>query len=83
MLIRVLERPKRGVIDYCYVVVNVSRVFYDCSLSYSNIKYAIIHFFAQYINIYIYIYGVSFFLHNCPLLIPLHNTAVLIKICRF
>ena len=24
-----------------------------------------------------------FFLHNCQLLIPLHNTAVLIKICRF
>ena len=24
-----------------------------------------------------------FFLHNCPLLIPLHNTAVLIKICHF
>ena len=23
------------------------------------------------------------FLHNCPLLISLHNTAVLIKICRF
>ena len=33
--------------------------------------------------IYIYIYSVLFFLHNCPLLIPLHNTAVLIKICRF
>ena len=33
--------------------------------------------------IYIYIYSVSFFLHNCPLLIPLHNTAVLIKICNF
>ena len=27
--------------------------------------------------------SVLFFLHNCPLLIPLHNTAVLIKICRF
>ena len=27
--------------------------------------------------------NVLFFLHNCPLLIPLHNTAVLIKICRF
>ena len=26
--------------------------------------------------------SVLFFLHNCPLLIPLH-TAVLIKICRF
>ena len=24
-----------------------------------------------------------FFLHNCPLLIPLYNTAVLIIICRF
>ena len=24
-----------------------------------------------------------FFLHNCPLLIPLYNTAVLINICRF
>ena len=35
------------------------------------------------IYIYIYIYSVSFFLHNCPLLIQLHNTAVLIKICRF
>ena len=32
---------------------------------------------------HIYIYSVLFFLHNCPLLIPLHNTAVLIKICRF
>ena len=32
---------------------------------------------------YIYIYSVLFFLHNCPLLIPLHNTEVLIKICRF
>ena len=27
-------------------------------------------------------YSVLFFIHNCPLLIPLHNTAVLIKICR-
>ena len=27
--------------------------------------------------------SVLFLLHNCPLLIPLHNTAVLIKICRF
>ena len=35
-----------------------------------------------YIYIYIYIYSVLLFLHNCPLLIPLHNTAVLIKICR-
>ena len=35
------------------------------------------------VHICIYIYSVSFFLHNCPLLIPLHNTAVLIKICRF
>ena len=32
---------------------------------------------------YIYIYSVLLILHNCPLLIPLHNTAVLIKICRF
>ena len=32
---------------------------------------------------YIYIYILLFFLHICPLLIPLHNTAVLIKICRF
>ena len=30
-----------------------------------------------------FIYIVLFFLHNCPLLIPLHNTAVHIKICRF
>ena len=29
------------------------------------------------------VYSVLFFLHNCPLLIPLRNTAVLIKICRF
>ena len=35
------------------------------------------------ICIYAYIYVVLVFLHNCPLLIPLHNTAVLIKICRF
>ena len=35
------------------------------------------------IYVYIYIYSDLFFLHNCPLLIPLHNTAVLIKICRF
>ena len=34
-------------------------------------------------TIYIYKYSVLFFLHICPLLIPLHNTAVLIKICRF
>ena len=27
--------------------------------------------------------SVLVFLHNCPLLIPLNNTAVLIKICRF
>ena len=27
--------------------------------------------------------SVLFFLQNCPLLIPLHNTAVLIKICHF
>ena len=27
--------------------------------------------------------SVLFFLHNYPLLIPLHNTSVLIKICRF
>ena len=32
---------------------------------------------------YTYIYSVLFFLHNCPLLIPFHNTSVLIKICRF
>ena len=36
----------------------------------------------NYIYIYIYIVFL-FFLHNCPLLIPLQNTAVLIKICRF
>ena len=36
-----------------------------------------------YVYIYVYIYSVLFFLHNCPLLIPIHNTAVLIKICRF
>ena len=34
-------------------------------------------------EVYIYIHSVLFFLHNCPLLIPLHNTAVLVKICRF
>ena len=38
----------------------------------------------MYIYAYtVFIYSVLFFLHNCPLLIPLHNTAVLIKICRF
>ena len=36
-----------------------------------------------YTYMYIYIYNSLFFLHNCPLLIPLHNTAVLIIICRF
>ena len=35
------------------------------------------------VNIYIYIYILLFFLHICPLLIPLNNTTVLIKICRF
>ena len=35
------------------------------------------------VNIYIYIYILLFFLHICPLWIPLINTAVLIKICRF
>ena len=53
--------------------------------------------YIYYIYIYIIIYislhvdfysrhvvnSVLFFLHNCPLLIPVHNTAVLIKICRF
>ena len=35
-------------------------------------------------GLYIYIYIVFYsFFNNCPLLIPLHNTAVLIKICRF
>ena len=37
----------------------------------------------HYIYIYIYIYSVLFFLDNCALLIPIHNTAVLIKLCRF
>ena len=39
-----------------------------------------------HIYAYLYIYvanSVLFFLHDCPLLISLHNTAVLIKICRF
>ena len=31
---------------------------------------------------YVCIYSVLFFLLNCPLLIPLHNIAVLTKICR-
>ena len=52
--------------------------------------YIIIRDNVTYEGIYIYIiiiyrhyyYSVLFFLHNCPLLIPLHNTAVLIKICR-
>ena len=33
--------------------------------------------------VYMYTYSVSFFHHNCLLLTPLHNTAVLIKICSF
>ena len=39
--------------------------------------------FCFVVDLYIYIYSVFFFLHNCPLLIPLYNTAVLINICRF
>ena len=37
------------------------------------------HIYKHEKDIYI-IYSVLIFLHNCPLLIPLHNTAVLIKI---
>ena len=43
------------------------------------------HYIYIYIYIcisYIYIY-IVFFHHNCPLLIPLYNTAFLINICRF
>ena len=57
----------------------------------SNLRFAVIYIYVYmhicihvYIYIYAYVYSVFlFFLHNCPLLIPLHNTAVLIKICRF
>ena len=34
-------------------------------------------------TLYIIYIDILFFLHTCPLLIPLYNTAVLIKICRF
>ena len=49
----------------------------------SNTRYFVDHLERFTYHVYIYIYSVLFFLHNCPLLIPLHNTAVLIKICRF
>ena len=44
---------------------------------------SILHHMTIYFNVYQYIYSAFFFLHNCPLLIPLYNTAVLINICRF
>ena len=37
-----------------------------------------VDFYSRYVD-----NSVLIFLHNCPLLIPLNNTAVLIKICRF
>ena len=36
-----------------------------------------VDFYSRHVN------SVLFFIHCCPLLIPLHNTAALIKICRF
>ena len=53
-----------------------------CPHKLSNLKFTPlpslhVDFYSRHVN------SVLFFLHNCPLLIPLHNTAVLIKICRF
>ena len=54
-----------------------------CPYKLSNLKFTPlpslhVDFYSRHV-----VNSVLFFLHNCPLLIPLHNTAVLIKICRF
>ena len=53
-----------------------------CPYKLSNLKFTPlpslhVDFYSRHDNSFL------FFLHNCPLLIPLYNTAVLINICRF
>ena len=54
-----------------------------CPYKLSNLKFTPllslhVDFYSRHVD-----NSVLFFLHYSPLLIPLHNTAVLIKICRF
>ena len=50
----------------------------DSDLKFTPLPSLHVDFYSRHV-----VNSVLFFLHNCPLLIPLHNTAVLIKICRF
>ena len=56
----------------------------SCPYKLSNLKFTLLpslhmDIYSRHVDNSVFL----FFLHNCPLLIPLHDTAVLIKICRF
>ena len=74
-----------------YLAPMVNQLIYGCQRvelnlcphKHSNLKFTPlpslhVDFYSRH-----YVKIVLFFLHSCPLLIPLHNTAVVIKICRF